>query len=272
MNCNNANSTKIVLIYILLAVPFLNGYAQQIIKKTIPDKLVVLTFDDAPVSQFTVAAPLLKKYGFNATFFVCEFPPNYTDSTKYMTWRQIQQLGKMGFEVANHTRTHAPVSQLSKEQFKKELKYIEDKCDSLKIGKPETFAYPGYDLDAKALLTLQECGYAFARIGGDRAFNPLVDHPYLVPSWAMKTDNQETINNALQQAKDGMIVVLTIHGVPDYEHPWVTTSPEVLKKHLAYLSKNHYKVIALKDLSQYINVKKALAETKPLIIKNFMKH
>jgi hypothetical protein len=31
----------------------------------------VLTFDDAPASHATVAAPLLKQYGFGATLFVC---------------------------------------------------------------------------------------------------------------------------------------------------------------------------------------------------------
>ena len=38
----------------------------------IPDKLVVLTFDDASKSHFTVARPVLRKYGFGATFFVTE--------------------------------------------------------------------------------------------------------------------------------------------------------------------------------------------------------
>jgi peptidoglycan/xylan/chitin deacetylase (PgdA/CDA1 family) len=38
----------------------------------IPDKLVVLTFDDSSKSHVTVAAPLLKKHGFGATFFVTE--------------------------------------------------------------------------------------------------------------------------------------------------------------------------------------------------------
>ena len=69
--------------------------------------------------------------------------------------------------------------------------------------------------------------------------------------------------NALQQAKDGKIVVLTIHGVPDYEHPWVTTPPELFKEYLQFLHDNHYKVIALKDLKQFINVKNALKTIKP---------
>jgi len=36
----------------------------------VPDKTVVLTFDDAVKSHLTVVAPVLKKYGFGATFFV----------------------------------------------------------------------------------------------------------------------------------------------------------------------------------------------------------
>lgn len=38
----------------------------------IPDRLVVLTFDDANKSHFTVARPMLKKHRFGATFFVTE--------------------------------------------------------------------------------------------------------------------------------------------------------------------------------------------------------
>ena len=52
-----------------------NSFA-QILKGPIPEKLVVLTFDDAPASQYDIVAPLLQEYGFGATFFVCEFPNN----------------------------------------------------------------------------------------------------------------------------------------------------------------------------------------------------
>src|SRR5213082_3693062 len=76
----------------------------------IPDKLVVLTFDDSSKSHFTVARPLLKKYKFGATFFITEgfdFPTNKKD---YMTWEEIKQLHKDGFEIGNHTRDHQGVT------------------------------------------------------------------------------------------------------------------------------------------------------------------
>lgn len=69
--------------------------------KPIPDKLVVLTFDDSAKSHFTVVRPLLKRHGFGGTFFVTkgfDFPDNKKD---YMTWKEISQLHKDGFEIGN---------------------------------------------------------------------------------------------------------------------------------------------------------------------------
>lgn len=250
---------------IVLLFAFLVSYSvqSQILKQPIQDKLVVLTFDDAVASQYSIVAPLLKQYGFNATFFVCEFPPNFSDSSKYMNWRRIRELDKMGFEIASHTKTHAHVSQLTKEQFIDQLSYIENKCDSLGIDIPSDFAYPAYDLNRSALDILEEQGYVFARAGGSRAYDPLDDHPLLIPSWATNANNKEQIMEALKKARDGKIVVLTIHGVPDIEHPWVNTPPELFKEYLKYLSEHHYKVISIRDLSKYINVEKAMESIVP---------
>lgn len=233
----------------------------QIIKKKIPDKLVVLTFDDAVESQYSIVAPLLKQYKFGATFYVCEFPTSLRD--KYMTWHQIKQLDKMGFEIANHTRIHPSLTRLKSEQIYDQLDYIDCKCDSMHIAKPVTFAYPGYDLDSNVIKILKAKNFLFARAGGSRPYDPLVDHPLLVPSWAMSADNKQQIMDAFQEAKNGKIVVLTIHGVPDIEHPWVNTPPELFKEYMQYLSDNHFKVIALRDLTKYVDVSKAMNQLVP---------
>ena len=97
-----ARLTSVILL-VLSAVPAFS-------REPVPDRLVVLTFDDASQSHYTVARPLLKKYGFGATFFVTEgfdFPTNKRD---YMTWEQIAQLHKDGFEIGNHTLDHKSVT------------------------------------------------------------------------------------------------------------------------------------------------------------------
>ncbi|MDD2305526.1 MAG: polysaccharide deacetylase family protein [Prolixibacteraceae bacterium] len=251
---------------LLILFTAITGFS-RIVKKPIPDKLVVLTFDDATASQYSVVAPLLKEYGFGATFFICEFPPNFNDTAKYMNWRQIGELNRMGFEIANHTRNHPAIAKLSKEKIEEQLNYIERKCDSMKIARPTTFAYPGYSLSLPGLKVLQGKGYQFARAGGSRAYDPLIDHPLLIPSWAMNSENKSQIMEAFSNARDGKIVVLTIHGVPDAEHPWVNTTPELFKEYLQYLSDNHFNVIAFRDLGKYINAKKAMKTIVPDLTK-----
>ncbi len=250
--------TSLLLLLLMLSLP---GFA-QIIKKPIPDKTVILSFDDGVASHYSNVAPLLQDRGFGATFFVCEFPPNFADSTKYMNWRQMQQLDRMGFEVANHTHNHAPVGKLSEKEILQEISYIEDKCDSLGIKAPISFAYPGYSMSETVLQALSKKNYLLARAGGKRAYDPLKDHPYLIPSWATDPNNESEIMEALNQAKDGQIVVLTIHGVPDLEHPWVNTPPEMFLRYLDFLTENNYQVMSFEQLAGYIDFQEAKNQLK----------
>ncbi len=70
----------------------------------LPDKLVVLTFDDSVASHSSFVAPLLKKHGFGATFFITEGFEFLVDKTHYMTWEQIKALHEQGFEIGNLSR------------------------------------------------------------------------------------------------------------------------------------------------------------------------
>src|SRR5262245_14084032 len=94
----------------------------------IPDSLVVLTFDDGSKSHFTVAKPVLNKYGYGATFFLTEgfdFPTNKRD---YMTWEEIAQLHNDGFEIGNHTGDHMGVSAATLKDLPAQVRAINDRC------------------------------------------------------------------------------------------------------------------------------------------------
>jgi len=242
--------TSFIFLYTIL-------YA-QVLRKPIPDKLVVLTFDDAVKSHAVYVAPLLKKYGFRATFFVCEFPPDFNDTAKYMSWKEIQQLAEQGFEIGNHTWHHTHVNKTGKDGLMKEISYIDRQAAALKIQKPITFAYPGYDTYAPAVKTINELGYKLARTGGNKTYDPEKDHPFYIPSFTTLKDNRQQIMDAIASAKDGKITVLTIHGVPDNAHDWVTTPPSLFEEYLKFLYDHNYKVFALKDILPYINTKNAM--------------
>ena len=228
------------VLFLLLSLPSLL-FAQK--KK----KTIVLTFDDACISHYMFVAPLLKQYHFGATFYVCEFP-GYPDSTKYMSWEQIRQLSKMGFEIGNHTWHHRNLPGLTKDELNTELSYIEKKCDSLGISKLHSFCYPAYHTDSAAIPILKEHGYTTARTGGDRPYDVKHDDPLYVPSYTIKGEDRDFFYNALKQADRQKVIVFTIHGVPDIAHPWVNTPPEVFKEYMQYLYDHHYRVIAMRNM------------------------
>ncbi len=231
----------------------------------IPDKLVVLTFDDSSRSHITVAAPLLKKHGFGATFFITEGFDFATNSRDYMTWDEIAQLHRDGFEIGNHTRDHKPPSARDPKGTIAQLAAIDAQCAARGIPKPVSFAYPGNVLDRDVLPLLRQHGIRFARRGGapehpyDRgrgvAYEPGLDHPLLIPSagdarpdWTLAD-----FQRAVSQARGGKIAVIQLHGVPDTAHSWVNTPTPLFESYVRYLSENHYKVIALRNLARYVD-------------------
>jgi peptidoglycan/xylan/chitin deacetylase (PgdA/CDA1 family) len=237
-------------------------FADQL--QPIPNRIVVLTFDDAVKSHFTVARPLLKQYGFGATFFITEGFDIDTNKTDYMTWEEITQLHKDGFEIGNHTKTHLPVTEANLPALAAELQTINDKCRQHGIPKPVSFAYPGNAFTVDALPILEDNGIKYARRGAQPeyeyetgkgvAYEPGFDHPLLIPTTgdARPTWDLERFRSTVEQGKGGSIAVLQFHGVPDRAHPWVNTSSENFKMFMRYLHDHDYTVIALRDLSRYV--------------------
>lgn len=231
----------------------------------IPEKLVVLTFDDSAKSHFTVVRPILMQYGFGATFFVTEgfdFKENKQD---YMTWEQIVQLHRDGFEIGNHTRDHLSITDANVAQVAEQVEGIQQRCDEFGIPKPISFAWPGNAISLSALDKLRELGIRFARRGGAPewpyeegrgfAYEPYLDHPLLIPSAgdARPDWEQSDFIRAVQQSTRGRIAVLQFHGVPDSAHSWVNTPEEKFQQFMRYLAVNGYQVIALRDLERFVD-------------------
>lgn len=234
----------------------------------LPNKAVVLTFDDSVKSHATVVAPLLKEFGFSATFFITEGFDFTTNKSDYMTWDEIRQLHDAGFEIGNHTVSHMGVSAATLARLPAELAGITAECERHGIPRPVSFAYPGNSIDPNALPILQEAGFKFARRGGSPeytyeqgkgvAYEPGRDHPLLIPTAgdARPTWTLRDFTNALERATPGTVAVFQFHGVPDRQHPWVHTPPERFREYLAYLKSQRYQVMAMRDLARYVDLSK----------------
>jgi peptidoglycan/xylan/chitin deacetylase (PgdA/CDA1 family) len=76
-----------------------------------PPGCLVLSFDDALLSQYTNALPVLARYGVPGVFFVM---PGFSDGVhRYMGEREIKALHDAGHEVEAHTCNHANLVRLA---------------------------------------------------------------------------------------------------------------------------------------------------------------
>ncbi|MAV36520.1 MAG: hypothetical protein CMJ59_13815 [Planctomycetaceae bacterium] len=251
-------------ILIIAAVTILSA-APSAAHEPIPDKLVVLSFDDSVKSHFTIVRPILHRYGFKATFFITEGFDFLSNKQDYMTWEEIAQLHREGFEIGNHTKDHLSLQQDNLNQLADQLQGIEQQCQKHGIPRPSSFAWPGNSIHLDALPILHNNGIRFARRGGQPerpyrsgrgfAYQPGLDHPLLIPSAGDARPNWELddLIQAVTQARHGRVAALQFHGVPDRAHPWVSSSQERFEVFMKYLALHKYKVIAMRDLSRYID-------------------
>lgn len=247
--------------------------------RVIPAKTVVLTFDDAVQSHLDVVAPLLKKHGFGATFFVCNLWMN--DEANSLSWEDIRRLHDLGFEIGNHSWTHAGFnSSKSAGTLEAELKKVDDALAAVGVPRPVSFGWPGNAFGPEAVAVLREHGIRFARRGmqpekayGEIHFGPLFDpsryDALLIPTsgdaypiWTL-----DHFKQLVDQAVEGKAVILQFHGVPDVAHPWVHTPPEMFAKYMEYLHSSGFHVIALRDLGPYID--RSIAVPDPMRDKRY---
>ena len=242
-----------------------NAFAQR---KPIPPKTVVLTFDDAVKTHLTNVAPLLKELGFHATFFITQ---KWMDDPAYfLTWQEVAQLHRMGFEIGNHSWTHGNFGSAdSAAKLGAELAMVEKELANVGVPQPTSFAWCGNAFGPEALAELQRRGYQTARRGmqpeiayGEMKVGPMLDvkkhHPLLIPTSgdAYPDWTFEHFKKVLSSAQPNQIIVLQFHGVPDEKHPWVTTPMAAFKEYLLYLKQNGYRALALREVFQYYDAQR----------------
>ncbi|MCW5980287.1 MAG: polysaccharide deacetylase family protein [Bryobacteraceae bacterium] len=224
------------------------------------NKAVVLTFDDAVKSHRGFVAPLLKELGFNATFFITHRWMD--DPAHFLTWEEVAEIHAMGFEIGNHSWTHASFSTpKAAARLEAELSLVEGELQKAGVGKPASFAWCGNGFCPEALAELDRLGYRYARRGmqpekpygemqvgpgyepsrHDRLLIPTTGDAY--PDWTL-----EHFDEVIARAGPERYVVLQFHGVPDVKHPWVHTPPEMFERYMRRLRAKGFRGIAMRDL------------------------
>lgn len=126
---------------------------------TVPEKPVLLTFDDGYVDNLEEAMPILAKYDFPATLFMS---PGMVDHDGYLNWEQVEKLHEAGWDIQPHGMTHPHLPRLSAEQQALEItearKLIEEKLGT----QADVFCYPYGEYNQTTLKLLQDHGFRYA--------------------------------------------------------------------------------------------------------------
>jgi peptidoglycan/xylan/chitin deacetylase (PgdA/CDA1 family) len=137
-----------------LADYLLNGTA-------LPDKPIVLTFDDGYADNYANAFPILHNHKFAGTFFVITQFVN-ENRWGYMSWAQLEEMATAGMEIGSHSIDHPDLRSKSKAFQTQQLAGSKQMIET-RLGVPVlSFAYPAGKYDANTISILRSGGYLSA--------------------------------------------------------------------------------------------------------------
>ncbi|MCS7179166.1 MAG: polysaccharide deacetylase family protein [Anaerolineae bacterium] len=126
--------------------------------RPLPEKPVILTFDDGYRDAYTVVFPLLQKYGFVGTFFVLATPADY-GSPRYLDWGMMKEMADAGMEIQGHGRDHVDLRGRSYEFLVYQILGIKEAVE-YHTGRPvRFFCYPSGHYDASVIAVVRSAGY-----------------------------------------------------------------------------------------------------------------
>ena len=128
----------------------------------LPDKPVIISFDDGYADNYLTALPIMKKYGLRGTVFVIA---GQVGQNGYLTWEQIRAMQVSGTEIGSHTFSHVALSELAQPQMLDELMRSKQTLET-NLGRPVEFlAYPFGQYNPDTITAAKQAGYRGACTG-----------------------------------------------------------------------------------------------------------
>lgn len=112
------------------SVGLMDYYEHVTSGRPLPERSVIITFDDGARDCLLQARDVLARCGFSAAVFVVADHvggtnvwdrPKGEPEIKLLSWEELQELAAAGWEVGSHTRTHADLTALADEELAEEL-------------------------------------------------------------------------------------------------------------------------------------------------------
>jgi peptidoglycan/xylan/chitin deacetylase (PgdA/CDA1 family) len=117
---------------------------------------VCITFDDGCETDLIAAAPILRDFGFRATFYLTA---GFVGTPGYLKVEQVRELDAAGFEIGCHSMTHPYLSDLDEAGLKREIMDAKLHVEQI-VGHPiEHFSLPGGRYDSRTLDMARRAGF-----------------------------------------------------------------------------------------------------------------
>lgn len=133
-----------------------------------PAGTAVLTFDDGWMDAVETVAPLLRRRGIKATFYVCpgwlggQHPEVPGPAGRLLTTHAVKELRKAGMEVASHSMVHRDLTLLDPDELAADLATSKRGVEDLVEEPCRTFAYPYGLFGPREEAAVAEAGYDLA--------------------------------------------------------------------------------------------------------------
>ena len=158
---------------------------------TLPEKSVVLTFDDGYRDQYTQALPILQKFGYPAMFF-----PYTRDIGKraFVTWDMLRTLLAVGMEIGSQSVSHPRMDRLDERDLMWQTRHSKEVLQK-ELGKEvEHFCYPYGFYSYEAVRAVVDAGYLSAVTVRTNLDINKKDGPYFIPRARVDNSLESMIN------------------------------------------------------------------------------
>ncbi len=124
----------------------------------LPAKPIIITFDDGYRDHYKNAFPILKKYGFTATFFIFTQPID-ENNVDYLSWDMVKAMHRAGMEFGSHSYRHLDMRQRDVDFLVYEIVGSSEAIEQ-RIGEPvRFFSYPAGRYDDLVIKVLDSARF-----------------------------------------------------------------------------------------------------------------
>lgn len=122
----------------------------------LPEKPVLITFDDGYQDNYEHAFPILEQFGMVGSFFIIT---GMMGQPERVTADQVKEMAKHGMSIGSHTVSHRALAELSAEEATQELCVSKSVLEDLLGSEVNAIAYPRGSYTAETIELGKTCGY-----------------------------------------------------------------------------------------------------------------